>query len=386
MDNKMSAIRTYYSELVRACFEKRAPKPIPEGIDIEELLNYAHKGQIYYPIASSLIKLDLEENIAERIRYILKTSTLKTLMQMVSCNEITTAFEKAGIRHQVLKGAVLKKDYPSPEMREMSDIDLVVFDESLDRAARILEDMGFENKGLIKHHMIFKKQPSLCIEVHWCLFDENVGQSQHVYFKDFRSKVKEGFQYTYEFGLEDFYVYMIAHMAKHFFETGCGIRNLMDIYIYRNKYNGRMDEKYLSGELDKCGLKDFEKHMRELAYIWLDDKACPEFYENLFAYMVDSGIYGKNENGIWGQLAKETQHSENAKLHYYFPSYSFMKEKYKWLDKKPFLLPIAWIIRGACAAKSEEAKRHRDTFNSADKENTEKMLEMYHKLNLNFRR
>jgi hypothetical protein len=386
MDNKMSAIRHYYSELVQACFEKRQPLPIPEGLEVKELLSYAAKGQIYYPIASSLIKLDLQEEVTEKIRNILKSSTYKTLMQMVLGNEISKAFEKEGIRHQLLKGAVIKKDYPSPEMREMSDIDLVVYDESLDKAAAILEKMGFDNRGLIKHHMIFTKKPHLCVEVHWCLFDENVGQSQHMYFKDFRAKIKDGTQYTYEFSHEDFYVYMIAHMAKHFFETGCGIRNLMDIYIYRNKYGKEMDEKYLSQELKKSGLLDFEEHMRELAYIWLDDKDCSEFYENLFAYMVDSGIYGKNENGIWGQLAKETQHSENAKLHYYFPSYSFMKEKYKWLENKALLLPVAWIIRGFNAARSDEAKRHREVFNSADKDNTEKMLEMYHKLNLNFRR
>lgn len=386
MNEKMSAIRKYYSELVRACFEKRIPAVVPDGLDVDELIHYAAKGQIYYPISSSLIKLDLKEETAERIREILKSSTFKTFTQMIACNEITNALEKAGVRHQVLKGAVIKKDYPSPEMREMSDIDLVVYDESLDKAAAILEGMGFNNKGLIKHHMIFTRGMGLCIEVHWCLFDEHVGHSQHMYFKNFRAKLKEGTKYTYEFSHEDFYVYMIAHMAKHFFETGCGIRNLMDIYIYLNKYEKEMDRDYLKGELEKTGLTDFEAHMKELAYIWLDDRECSEFYENLFAYMVDSGIYGKNENGVWGQLAKETQNSENAKLHYYFPSYSFMKEKYKWMEHKPFLLPVAWVVRGFSAAFSDEAKRHRDTFTSADEENTHKMLEIYHKLNLNFRR
>lgn len=74
----------------------------------------------------------------------------------------------------------------------------------------------------------------------------------------------------------------------------------------------------------------FEKNMRELAYIWLENRPCPAFFENLFDYMLDSGIFGKTENGIWGQLAKETDSSNSYfKIHYYFPSIKFMKEKFR---------------------------------------------------------
>lgn len=382
----MADLRIYYSELIRACFEKRKPAPVPDGLDVQELVDYAVKGQIYYPIVSSLIKLDIDEPLAESMRVHLKISTFGTLMQMVGAKEITDAFEKEGIRHQILKGAIIKKDYPSPEMREMSDIDLVVYDESLDKAAKVMEGLGYTNHGLVKHHMIFSKGKDLHVEVHWSLFDENADRKQHIYFNNFRAKLIEGKKYTYEFSHEDFYVYMIAHMAKHFFETGCGIRNLMDIYIYKNKYGAQMDNNYLENELTKCGLKDFEDNMRKLAYIWLDNTHCPEFFESLFAYMVDSGIYGKNENGIWGQLAKETPVAEGAWIHYYFPSYSFMVEKYKWLKHKPILLPIAWVVRGCTAACSKEARKHKEVLKAAGDENTAKMIEMYHKLNLNFRR
>ena len=386
MADNLANLRIYYSELVRACLEKRKPAPIPESLDADVLIKNAIKGQIYYPIASSLIKLDLEESLAGFLRNNLKLSTFKTLMQMVGSKEITEAFEREGIRHQILKGAIIKKDYPSPEIREMSDIDLVVYDGSLDKAAKVMEQLGYTNHGLIKHHMIFSKGKDLHVEVHWCLFDENVDHKQHVYFKDFRAHLVEGKQYTYEFSHEDFYVYMIAHMAKHFFETGCGIRNLMDIYIYWNKYGDQMDQTYLEGELTKCGIKDFEENMHRLAYIWLDNTECPEFFENLFAYMVDSGIYGKSENGIWGQLAKETPEAEGTWIHYYFPSYSFMVEKYKWLKNKPFLLPVAWVIRGIMAACSKEARKHKNLLESSGDKDTAKMIEMYHKLNLNFRR
>ncbi len=386
MADTLVDIRLYYAELIRACLEKRKPSPIPENVSLRDLVNYAAIGQISYPIFCSLIKLNIDEEYADTFRQALKLSTFRTFLQMGAYTEITNALEAAGIRHQVLKGAIIKKDYPSPEIREMSDIDLVIYDESLDKAAKVMEKLGYINHGIIKHHMIFTKGNDLYVEVHWCLFDESVGHSQHVYFKDFRARLMDGKKYTYEFSHEDFYVYLIAHMAKHFFETGCGIRNLMDIYIYLNKYGEQMDKEYLDKELEKCGIRDFEREMCELAYIWLDNKECPEFYENLFAYMLDSGIYGRGENGIWGQLAKETQNTSDVKLHYYFPSYDFMIEKYKWLKGKRALLPLAWVIRGVSAAFNDEAKRHKANLEAAGDDDTAKMLEIYHKLNLNFRR
>ncbi len=382
------AIRKYTSELVNATFTNRKPNSLPKELSMPEIIGVAIKGQMPYLLFNSLIKVVDDNEYIGAIKNYLISSTMKTFTQVFAAKEITETFEKNGIRHQILKGTIMKNIYPSPEMREMSDIDLVVYDESLDRAAKIMEEMGYENHGLVKHHMIFSKGAKLLVEVHWCLFDANAGKKQHLYFKDnFRAKLKEGTQYTYEFSLEDFYVYMISHMAKHFFETGCGIRNLVDIYVYINKYGETMNKEYLDKELNECGIFDFEKNMRNLAFIWLDNEEFDTFNENLFEYMVESGIYGKRENGIWSQLAKETSNGRaNAKIHFYFPSINFMKEKYPWLEKAPFLLPIGWVIRGVTGISQKEAREHRENFEKSDKEKVEKMLDIYHKLNLEFRR
>ncbi|WP_029233680.1 nucleotidyltransferase domain-containing protein [Butyrivibrio sp. VCB2006] len=381
------AIRKYSRELILATFEKREPYAIPEGMTIEDVFDIGIKGQMQYLIMNSMLKISEGTEEYQFIKGTLAQSTFRTFVQMMSAREITKAFEENGIRHQILKGAVTKTIYPSPEMREMSDIDLVVYDESLDKAAEVMEKLGFKNNGLIKHHMIFTKDPGVLVEVHWTLFDQNADKAQHLYFKDLRANLAVGKKYTYEFSKEDFYVYMIAHMAKHFFETGCGIRNLLDIYIYIGKYGDELDEAYLEKELSKCGILDFEKNMRELAFIWMEDRDCSQFYENLFAYMVDSGIYGKTENGVWSQLAKETADCNNSiKLHYYFPSMKFMVEKYKWLEKAPFLLPLAWIIRGVSGVCNKKSRDHRKQIENADDEKVKVMLDMYHRLNLNFRR
>jgi len=380
-------LRKYYSELIRACFEERSLQPIPDGISEEDIIKYAIKGQIQYPILSSLLKTNISDCNIDRVRNIIKYSTITTFLQVATAKSVSAKLEEAGVKHQLLKGAVIKDIYPSYEMRQMSDIDIIIYDESMDNATKIIENMGFHNHGLVKHHIIFRNDNNICIEAHWCLIDKNVDKKQHLYFKDnFKARLKEDTDYTYEFSVEDFYIYMIAHMAKHFYETGCGVRNLIDIYVYINRYKDEMDNSYLSKELEGCGLKDFEYHARKLAYIWLDDEECSNFYENLFAYMLDGGIYGKGENGIWSQLAKETDDGNNVKLHYYFPSYTYMKEKYKWLEHKKFLLPVAWGIRAAEAFCSRDSFKHMENLESSSLDDVNTMLDIYHKLNLNYKR
>ena len=61
----------------------------------------------------------------------------------------------------------------------------------------------------------------------------------------------------------------------------------------------------LKEELKKCGILEFTEHMEKLANIWLKGEKSSGFYEDLFQYMMDSGIYGKDENGIWNKFAEE---------------------------------------------------------------------------------
>ena len=62
---------------------------------------------------------------------------------------------------------------------------------------------------------------------------------------------------------EDFYIYHIIHMAKHFINGGIGIVHILDIWIMINAYRS-VDKDYIAGELKSIGLLDFEKNARAL--------------------------------------------------------------------------------------------------------------------------
>lgn len=377
----------YLSELVHAQLENRKPAPVPDGITIEKLEQIAMENHMDYIILGALIKLDLAEEVKQRLKPRIMCSTMKTLQQVCAARDIQEAFEKAGIKNQVLKGAVMKHIYPRPELREMSDIDFMVYEASFEKAEAILSDMGYDKEQAVKHHVIFSKKPFLIFEMHWSLYEQTVDKGQYLYYKDnFRARLKEGFQYTYEFSKEDFYVYLISHMAKHFYENGCGIRNLLDIYVYKNKFGNELDMNIVNQELEICGLKAFESHVKRLADIWLGEKESTEFYNQMFLYMLDCGIYGKSENGVWGQLAKmETGIEEkeiDKQVSYYFPSLKYMIEYYPWLEKYRFLLPIAWMYRGIHGVFNEKSRDRIKVM--GDEKKSVVIKQIYQEVKLNF--
>ena len=382
----------YLAELIRAQLEGRKPKDIPQEITIDEIIDIAHRNHMDYLLLGALLKVDvLPEDKKELLKAVVMRSLMRTMTQVKELQEMERRFEAAGVKNQPMKGARMKFVYPSPEMREMSDIDVLVDADCWSKAVEILQEMGYELKQSIKHHDIYQKKPFMLVEAHRVMYDKTVDGGQYRYFSSFSKTVlREGMKYTYDFKTEDFYVYMMAHMAKHFYAMGCGIRNLVDVYIYQEKYGAQMDRGYLREELKKCGILEFTEHMEKLASIWLKGEKWTSFYSDLFHYMMDSGIYGKDENGIWNKFAEEKMHGKEAspsqlKRWYYFPPISYMSEYYPWLEDHPGLLPIAWGIRAYRGIFLKKGTHKREMLHDINSDKVKTYQTIYQNMGLHFK-
>ena len=142
---------------------------------------------------------------------------------------------------------------------------------------------------------------------------------------------------------------MIVHMAKHFQNGGSGIRSIVDIWQFEKKMKDQMDWDYVETELAKVGLKAFLHHMEKLANIWFEKGQSDAFYDQLTELMVDSGIYGTMEN-YWIQNVASSDKKVwigqvKVWLTAIFLPYETIKLQYKYLEKYPIFLPVAWIQR-----------------------------------------
>lgn len=384
-------MRDYLANLIKAQLDGCTPKNMPEEIEISELIRMARKHHMVYLVLGALLRTsEISDEYKNELKKLVLNSVMRTAVQVAELKEMEKQFETAGVKNQPLKGARLKFIYPSPEMREMSDIDVLVDNASAELVENIMKNMGYIEPNAIRHHDVYKKPPFMVIEVHHAIYDKTVDSKQYLYFESFsKTHLCEGKQFTYDFGLEDFYVYMIAHMAKHFYAKGCGIRNLVDIYVYLKKYGDTMDKAYLEQELDKCGILQFSKHMEKLAFMWLEAGEFDSFYEELFEYMLDCGIYGKDENGIWNSFSKEKMNEKeinSSKLRWWFvfPPFEYMKEKYEWLEKMPILLPWAWFLRGCKGMVSNSGSRKCEMIHHIEQDKIVSRKRIYQSMGLDF--
>lgn len=379
----------YLAELIQAQLENRTPKELPESLTLTELVTFAGKSHMRTLLLGSLLKLDLEETQKQLLQQIVLPRIFLSYTQQNEFRQLIQTFEENHICSQPMKGIFMKQYYPKPELREMSDIDILINEDQIEQAERILADLGYVFVSKESHHDIYKKH-NLLLEVHWTMYDSQVDKNQHDYFHNFSKSVQmEGLQYTYTFTREDFYIFMLSHMAKHFYSRGCGIRNLVDIYVYQKRFGSELDQTYIRKELKTCGIYDFARHMETLADIWLNQKECSEFYLQLFHYMLDCGIYGKDENGMWNKFANvkignKATSALRLKLWYLFPPMDYMVEWHPWVKGKPILLPIAWIGRFFGGIAKHKGATRRDYIKHADGENVLILQNIYRQMGLKF--
>lgn len=251
-----------------------------------------------------------------------------------------------GITYLQLKGLVFKDYYPDPYTREFADND-IYFEGNDEVVKKFFTDRGYEVEIFRKsNHDVYLKKPCLNFEMHRALFGETGDNDK---FIEYFAKPKAGFlghdcnERVYR--PNDFYVYFTAHSYKHFHIAGCGLRTLVDYYIFlkKNKENDSLDFKYINKELNKIDLVDFSNQISTLSLKVFDEQELDEQELETLLFIASSGTYGTLENRVNKGV------KEKGKVRYFFsrifPPYRFYKGAYPWAYKVPILIPIAWLCR-----------------------------------------
>ena len=255
--------------------------------------------------------------------------------------------EKAGISHMPLKGCVLKEIYPKIGMRQMADNDILIDCDRCDEVRQIMESLGFETVYYGKkdryNHDTYHKDPVCNFEMHRSLFGPSQDDALFSYFLYILDKAVrvEGYRARYRLGVEDFYLYMIAHEYKHYSGYGTGLRSLLDTYVYLKRYDLDMD--YVGRETDKMGIRNFEQTNRLLALHLFGDGVMSDAEQAMLDYILSSGTYGTIANNVRNQISKK------GRLGYLLSRltlpYDAMKSCYPVLEKAPVLYPFCWLHR-----------------------------------------
>ena len=257
--------------------------------------------------------------------------------------ELYDFMDKNEIDYLPLKGIVINNYYPDKNVREYADNDILVPDSKTPLIKKFFTGKGYEIESYKRgNHDAYLKKPFFNFEIHRALFQETEDNAKNAkYFADYLAKSQLKGNHEHYLKSEDFYIYFLAHSYKHFHVSGCGLRTLIDIYLFLKKEN--LDFDYVNEELKKLDLLDFSNDMIDLSTSLFDGKELNEKQEELLLDIASSGTYGTLERGV------DRGVKEKGKFKYLmrriFPPYSFYKTAYPWAYKVPILIPIAWLAR-----------------------------------------
>ena len=122
----------------------------------------------------------------------------------------------------------------------------------------------------------------------------------------------------------------------------------------------------------------------------MEKEEAGQFECQLFDYMLNSGIYGKDENGIWNKFAEKKCRDREVtrfrlKMWYFFPPVSYMAEYYPWLEERAFLLPAAWCIRFFRGLFLKKGMHKREMIHDIEKEQVKIYQNIYQQMELHFK-
>lgn len=336
----------YVVQILKSVLTGSEAREKPSDITFEQIYGFSSfhciEAMVFYGI--SKLKEKPEAALYEKWKKERDRNILKSLTQQTERDMIIQELTANGISTLPLKGCLLQEMYPQPDYRQMADLDILIDKKKCADARKILENMGYVCDNYQKgHHDNYSKLPFMEIEIHRELLPRTSG-NYHYYENIWEKAVQDKDNpFLFHFSWTDYYIFMLLHFAKHYFNGGSGIRNIMDIHVFLSKHKKDLDEDYLLKELEGLGIEEFRRTAEKLASVWFAGESADEKTKEMACYVFSSGIYGTLKNSITNSV------NEKSKVRYIlqrtFLPFEIMASIHPILRKIPILLPFFWVTR-----------------------------------------
>lgn len=341
----MDSIQFIFRAVRRALFgEDLPPEKMP---DLFKVYTAAQTRGIENIVAYGLA--DKRDDLPPDVWQLFEKSIYRAIAQEVEQEKALSAFlgglSAQHIPHMILKGYVLKKLYPSSDMRYMGDIDILIPPEKKEAARSILLGMGFRINFENMREMNAVNTKGVDIEVHFDMVSPNY-PDWHAYYGNIWEKAVEGEGGAYALSDEDYFIYHIVHLTKHYKGTGIGPRVFLDVFLYLSKKRDALDFTYLEAELQKLGLWEFTKNVIALSEMWFGEGERTPLLSDMESYVLESNLYGSDSHAA---AHSEVQKIRGGKVKAFFrtvfPTMHTMSILYPALRRNKYLLWYYYIKR-----------------------------------------
>lgn len=284
------------------------------------------------------------------------------------------AFIQEGVQPIVVKGLICRQIYGSLQYhRVSSDEDILVRKEDYRQMATILRQQGFMTKDeepteeqleKLKEISFYDTASGLSVDVHINPFG---------YTREWKRRSNACFSHVFEQYREveidgvtvrtmshtDHLLFLILHALKHLWNSGVGIRQVMDILLYMREYGGECDWKYLHKILEEQKAKGFLSDCIYIGNRYLGfeinafyEATCPE---ELLEDILQCGAFGNSApvQQMAGEVANiaivQGKGREKSWLWMFlifaFPDKRCMADRFPKIVENQWLLPVYWAMR-----------------------------------------
>lgn len=369
----MNNAEKQFVDILSAGIRGKVADKIYENVEWDEVIDLANKHKVEGIIYLALRKSNLVSKVGEkRINLLKQKAAITGIGQSRHISGLSIVFNKIieeNIPVIVLKGLVVRDFYPQPDQRTMSDADILVHKDDVEKVKKLLIEMGyiFLEDHKASHHIALVHHKYPVIEVHWNLFKRDGFSNELEHYERLiwnrAIKVNVGEAEVLSLSYEDLALHLCMHMAAHLASTGFGVRQLCDLVLLVEKKGEEIDWNSFIMKARMYGFEKFSLIMfllckelfqmeipKELEVKSVNNK---KYVSALIDEIFESGVHGKKEmaNQFATQVAfnfedKDSNATLGAIKRYFrfiFPRIDDMSDKYSYAKKFKILAPIAWI-------------------------------------------
>ncbi|MGN0254573.1 MAG: nucleotidyltransferase family protein [Chordicoccus sp.] len=312
---------------------------------------------------------------------------------------------KNGISPLVVKGLVCMQLYPKPYCRLSTDEDLLIAPSELRKTDQVLRNLGLSYMNphadiLSDFEVSYCRNPEY-YEIHTSLFDPE---------DSFFGKFNRCFDGIHERAVSldidgftvltpcptDHLLFLLLHAFKHFLYSGFGVRQVCDISLFAERYGREIDWDRITAVLKEAHAEDFAAAIFRIGTKYLSGNPIPDTLLSgtdegpLLEDILSSGSLGANDmnrlhsSSITLEAVRSgtegDAHKGSGRLRLLFPPVSYLKARYPYLTRHPYLLPAAWAARLVHYAKDNLTGNNKESAAMAlqiGKSRTE-LLRKYH--------
>ena len=339
----------YLSNILQSLIKNKKPAQPDFKIDWSKFFHFCMHHKVANMVYLSIKDFDVPKEVLSKFKDVYSKLTFIEAKQEIYSTMVYSAFEDNEVSFLPVKGILIKKLYPVENYRSSGDIDILIKNSDFEKSCKVLESLGYKtfekpNKGN-DYHISYEKN-SVHIELHSSLAPKDSNFYDYFNKSFHRAYLKENSKFHYLLNNEDFYIYHIVHMAKHFKNGGIGLIHILDLFVIRQNMKD-LNMEYIDNQLDFLGLKKYKNTMEMISDNWFGDGSLCTLSDEqitlLTSYILSGGAFGIKKNQE-ATLIVNRGGNKFSLLRKIFPNKTTMVNYYgRFLGKHIYLLPLYWI-------------------------------------------